>query len=116
MLSQETAHVSPMGVMPTLGKGTLGTWWFRRSAGWSDTVPTMNLTYEMKLSFGQTIEGGAYCESALKPHQTGKAQADRPRLRTGPWEIWPSGIIGGPRETWSWRKCAPTLQPKGPGW
>jgi hypothetical protein len=52
MLSKETVHVSPVEVIPTLGKGTLGTWWFRRSTRWSDSEPTMNLTCEMELSFG----------------------------------------------------------------
>jgi len=31
MFSKETVHVSPVEVITTLGKGTLGTWWFRRS-------------------------------------------------------------------------------------
>src|SRR6266550_274586 len=33
---------------------------------------------------------------------------DRPRFQTGPREIRPSGIIGGPRETWPGWSCAPT--------
>ena len=33
MPSQETVHVSPMEVTPTLGKGTLGTRSFHRSVG-----------------------------------------------------------------------------------
>jgi hypothetical protein len=93
-----------------------GSWWFRRSAGWSDTEPTIDHTCETELGREQTTEGWGVCESALKLHQTGKAQGRKPRLRTGPWEIRPSGIIGGPRETWSWRKWEPTLQPKGQGW
>src|SRR5215831_5437215 len=32
---------------------------------------------------------------------------ERPRLQTGPREIRPSGIIGGPPETWPWWKCTP---------
>lgn len=40
-------------------------------------MPTMNLTYGMELSFGQTMEVGAHCETALKPHQTGKAQGGK---------------------------------------
>src|SRR5580658_6867847 len=93
-----------------------GFWWFRRSAGWSDSVPTINLTCEMKLSLEQTTEVGAYCESALKPRQTGKAQGGQAKTPNRTWEIRLYGIIGGPRETWSWRKCEPTLQPKGQGW
>jgi hypothetical protein len=52
MLSEETVHVSPMEVIPTLGKGTLGTRWFRRSAEWSDSEPTTNSRVEMELSIG----------------------------------------------------------------
>ena len=33
---------------------------------------------------------------------------DRPRFQTGPREIRPSGIIGGPREKWPGWNCAPT--------
>src|SRR5438046_8391466 len=33
---------------------------------------------------------------------------DRPRFQTGPREIRPSGIIGGPRETWPGWNRAPT--------
>jgi hypothetical protein len=51
-----------------------GSWSFRRSVGWSDTEPTMNLTWEMELGLEQTTEAGVDCESALKPHQTGKAR------------------------------------------
>jgi hypothetical protein len=52
--SEETVHVSPVEVIPTLGKGTLGTWSFHRSTGWPDTVPTISLTCEMELGPGQT--------------------------------------------------------------
>jgi len=58
MLSEETVNVSPVAVMPTLGKGTLGTWWFCRSAGWSDSEPTMSRPCEMELGLGQTTEVG----------------------------------------------------------
>jgi hypothetical protein len=90
-----------MEATPTSRKGTLGTWWFRRSAGQSDAVPTMRFTYETGLSFGQTTEVGAYAGQRLNLAKLGRLKEERPRLRTGPWEIRPSGIIGGPRETWS---------------
>ena len=51
-----------------------GFWWFRHSAGWSDTVPARSLTREMELGLEQTTKVWGVCESALKPHQTGKAQ------------------------------------------
>jgi len=65
-----------------------GSWWFRRSAGWSDTEPTMNHTSEMELGFGQTTKGGAYCESALKPRPTGKAQGRKAKT--------PNRTLGNP--------------------
>jgi hypothetical protein len=40
MSSQEAVDVSLMEVMPTSGKGTLGTWWCHLAAWWSDTEPT----------------------------------------------------------------------------
>jgi len=33
MFSEEARHASPMKVTPTLGKGTLDTWWFHRQRG-----------------------------------------------------------------------------------
>ena len=64
-LFQETVHVSPIEVIPILGKGTVGTWWFRCSAGWSDTEPTTTLKPEMELGHGQTRELGAYANLRL---------------------------------------------------
>ena len=61
----------------------------------------MRLTYETELSFEQTTEIGAYADQRLNLAKLGRLKEERPRLRTGPWEIRPSGIIGGPRETWS---------------
>lgn len=39
MPSEETVHVSPMKVTPTLGKGTLGTWSFHSIHGQPDSAP-----------------------------------------------------------------------------
>ena len=56
MPSQETVHVSPMEVTPTLGKGTLGTQSFHRSSirRWPDTASARSLRREMELGSGQT--------------------------------------------------------------
>ena len=43
MPSQETVHVSPMEVTPTLGKGTLGTRSFSSIRRWPDTAPAKAL-------------------------------------------------------------------------
>ena len=54
-----------MEVTPTSRKGTLGTWWFRCSTWQSDAEPTISLTCETGLSFGQTTEVGAYADQRL---------------------------------------------------
>ena len=92
-------HVSAMEVTPTPRKGTLGTWWFRRSAGQSDAAPTISLTYETGLSFGQTTEVGAYTDQRLNLAKLGKAQGRKAKTPNRTWEIRLSGIIGRPRET-----------------
>jgi len=98
MLSEEAVHVSPMEVMPILGKGTLGTWWFCRSAGRSDSAPTMSLTCEMELGLRQTTEVGAYANQRLNLTKLGRPKEEA-RTPNRTWEIRPYGIIGGPRET-----------------
>ena len=96
MSSEEAEHVSPWEVTPTVGKGTLGTWWFRRSAGQSDAAPTISLTYETGLSFGQTTEVGAYTDQRLNLAKLGRLKEERPRLRTGPGKSGRPGLSGGP--------------------
>ena len=95
MPSEETVHVSPVEVTPTLGKGTLGTWWFRRSAGRSDSEPTMSLTCEMELGLGQTMEAGAYANQRLNLTKLGRLKEERPGLRTGPGKSGRTGLSGG---------------------
>ena len=84
-----------MEVTPTSRKGTLGTWWFRRSAGQSDAAPTMRLTYETELSFEQTTEVGAYADQRLNLAKLGRLKEERPRLRTGPGKSGRPGLSGG---------------------
>jgi hypothetical protein len=52
----------------------------------------------MELSLGQTTAVGVHANQRLNLTKLGRPKEERPTLRTGPWEIWPSGIIGGPRE------------------
>src|SRR6516164_1036437 len=105
-----------MEVTPTSRKGTLGTWWFHWSTGWvghsADNEPYVGDGTRLWANHGSW----GVCESELEPHQTGKAQGRKTKTPNRTWEIRPSGIIGGPRETWSWRKWEPILQPKGQGW
>jgi hypothetical protein len=84
-----------MEVTPTSRKGTLGTWWFRSSAGQSDAEPTISLTYETGLSFEQTTEVGAYADQRLNLAKLGRLKAERPRLRTGPEKLGRPGLSGG---------------------
>ena len=84
-----------MEAAPTSRKGTLGTWWFRRSAGQSDAAPTMRLTYETGLSLGQTAELGAYADQRLNLAKLGRLKEERPRLRTGPGKSGRPGLSGG---------------------
>src|SRR5258708_25250901 len=66
MSSQEAVHVSLMEVMPTSGKGTLGTWWFHCQRG-GRTQSRHKPTHELELSYEQTIRSRGVCAPALKP-------------------------------------------------
>src|ERR1700674_4777090 len=66
MSSQEAVHVSPMEVMPTSGKGTLGTWWFHFQRG-GRTQSRHQPTHELELSYEQTLRSRGVCAPALKP-------------------------------------------------
>ena len=65
MSSQEAVHVSLM-VMPTSGKGTLGTWWFHFPRG-GRTQRRHKPTHELELSYEQTIRSRGVCAPALEP-------------------------------------------------
>ena len=84
-----------MEVTPTSRKGTLGTWWFRCSTWQSDAEPTISLTCETGLSFGQTTEVGAYADQRLNLAKLGRLKEERPRLRTGPEKLGRPGLSGG---------------------
>src|SRR6202790_2197618 len=66
MSSQEAVHVSLMEVMPTSGKGTLGTWWFHFQRG-GRTQSRHQPTHELEISYEQTIRSRGVCAPALKP-------------------------------------------------
>jgi len=66
MSSQEAVHVSLMEVMPTSGKGTLGTWWFHFQRG-GRTQSRHQPTHELELSYEQTIRSRGVRAPALKP-------------------------------------------------
>jgi hypothetical protein len=56
-------------------------------------------TNEMERGGGQTREAGAYANQRLNLAEQGKASCGYARVSNRTWEIRPSGIIGGPRET-----------------
>src|ERR1700730_14126374 len=66
MSSHEPVHVSRMEVMPTSGKGTLGTWWFHFQRG-GRTQSRPKPTHELELGYEQTIRSRGVCAPALKP-------------------------------------------------
>src|ERR1700739_3818443 len=55
-----------MEVMPTSGKGTLGTWWFHFQRG-GRTQSRHKPTHELELSYEQTIRSRGVCAPALEP-------------------------------------------------
>jgi hypothetical protein len=57
-------------------------------------------THEMGRSYGQTRAVGACANQRLTPAAAGKARGGQAKVSNRTWEIRPSGIIGGPRETW----------------
>ena len=77
MSSQETGYTSPQwGVIPPLGKGTLGTWRFHRAARRSDTELAQSQRGNGTRLWANRGSRGV-CEPALKPRKAGK--------REGPW-------------------------------
>lgn len=96
-------HVSLIQVMPALGKGALDLGGSIGSEAFGHSAE-LSRAHEVELGPGQTTEVGAYANQRLNLAKLGRPRAEMPRFRTGPWEIRPSGIIGGPPETWPWWK------------
>jgi len=78
MSSQEAVHVSLIEVMPTSGKGTLGTWWFHFQRG-GRTQSRHQPTPELELSYEQTIRSRGVCAPALKP--CGEWEGSQPKCQ-----------------------------------
>ena len=103
MSSQEAVHVSPMAVTPAEGEGTLDTWRFHWQRGARHRAG-VKPTHVVERSCGQTTEDGAYANQRLSLAADGKAHRRQAKVSNRTWEIRPSGIIGGPPETWPWWK------------
>ena len=71
---------------------------------------------EAERGCGPTTENGAYANQRLNLGEDGKTYGRQAKVSNRTREIRPSGIIGGPRETWPWWKCDPIPQPKGREW
>ena len=56
------------------------------------------------------------CKRALKLQASRKGLLGKSQGENRNREIRPSGIVGGPRETWSWWECDPASQSKERGW
>ena len=69
-----------------------------------------------KRGCGQTTDVGAYANQRLNLAEEGKAYDGYAKVSNRTREIWPSGIIGGLRETRPWWNCAPTSQSKERDW
>jgi hypothetical protein len=80
-----------MEVTPTLRKGTLGTWWFHCSTGLvghsADNEPYVGDVGDGTRLWANHGSWGV-CESALEPHQTGKAQGRKTKT--------PNRTLGNP--------------------
>jgi len=62
------------------------------------------------------MDTGAYVSQRLTLGEAGKTHGRKAKVSNRTREIRPSGIIGGPRETWSRWKWDPISQPKGREW
>jgi hypothetical protein len=98
MSSQESVHDSPATVTPEQGKGTLDTWRFHRQRG-GRTQCRHQAAHVVERGCGQTTGEGVYANQRFSLTEGGKAYGRKAKVSNRTWEIRPSGIIGGPRET-----------------
>jgi hypothetical protein len=103
MSSQEAEDVSPMAVTPAGGEGTLDTWRFHWQRGARHRADDHRRMWWNE-GCGQTTKDGAYANQRLNLAADGKAHRRQAKVSNRTREIRPSGIIGGPPETWPWWK------------
>jgi len=103
-------------VMQNWAKGlrTLGGFHRQRGGRLDKTGATPVLAW--KRGCGQTTDVGAYANQRLNLAEEGKAHNRHAKVSNRTREIWPSGIIGGLRETRPWWNCAPTSQSEERDW
>ena len=74
MSSEEAVHVSLMKVIPTSGKGALGTWWFLRQARVRlDKTEHKTAARAGNETVSKPFADGAYAHQRLNLVVTGKA-------------------------------------------
>ena len=97
MPSEETEGASPpWGPHPHGDSGHLaGT----PSARWSGTEPAISRAKRWVEAVVKPREDGAYVHQHLNFIPFGKVHGRKAKASNRTWEIWPSGIIGGLRET-----------------
>ena len=80
------------------GKGTVDTWRFHCQRG-CRTQSRRYAVVWVERDCGQTTEVGVHANQRLSLAEAGKAHGGKAKVSNRTREIWPSGIIGGPRET-----------------
>jgi len=100
MSSEEMEGTSSQwGSHPHSGKGTLGTWRTHRQHGGRAQNRPFSRCQEVGRGCGQTTRSRGECAPALKPLPGLGRSMEESQGFNRTREIWPSGIIGGPRET-----------------
>ncbi len=91
-------EISPPEVTPEAGKGALGTWRFRAGLRHSAGI-TIALNVGTIFA-GKPSVGGVYMSQHLSLPATWEGREGISQGQNRTREIRPSGIVGGPMETW----------------
>src|SRR5216684_1578144 len=100
MSSQETAYTSPQWGNTDIGQRDSGHLAVPSSSAAVRHRAGAKPTRQWNEAYGQTAEVGAYANQRLNPVKLGRPMEEKARASNRTREIRPSGIIGGPRETW----------------
>ena len=96
--SDEVLEISPPKVTPEAGKGALGTWRFR--AGLRHRAEITIALNVGTIFAGKPSVGGVYMSQHLSLPATWEGREGISQGQNRTREIRPSGIVGGPMETW----------------
>ncbi len=95
MLSEVVQDATLKRVTLATGKGALDTW-----RPWNGQRRVSEDPFFWDESGSKPTTGGVNAGQRLSLSVGGKASGEKAKVRTGTWEIRPSGIAGGPEETW----------------